>query len=152
MAPKTKSNPKGAGRPEAITAQVLTKLETAFKAGATDTEACLLADIDPRTLYRYCEQHPKFSQKKERLKEDTKARAKQVVRMAILNNDPRVATWYLERKAKNEFGASTKLEIPEPVRVYVKDYEYDNKVLDHIDAVTGDGTRKQTDTNNGQPD
>lgn len=149
MAPKTKTNPKGAGRPEAINAAVLQKLETAFKAGATDTEACLMADIAPSTLYDYCQKHPKFAERKEALKEDTKARAKQVIRLAILNNDPKVATWYLERKAKDEFGNSTKLEIPEPVRVYVKDYEYDTKVLDHIDAVTGDGTRKQDNTDKG---
>lgn len=147
MARPVKKHP--GGRPPVMTESVLQKLETAFKAGATDTEACLMADISPATLYDYCQKNPHFSERKEALKEDTKARAKQVVRMAILNNDPRVATWYLERKAKNEFGNSTKLEIPEPVRVYVKDYEYDTKVLDHIDAVTGDGTRKQTDTDKG---
>ena len=137
------------GRPTVFTPSTIAKLETAFKAGATDTEACLMADINPATLYRYFEQNPGFREKTNALKEDTKIRAKQVVRMAILANDPKVATWYLERKAKDEFGNSTKLEIPEPVRVYVKDYEYDTKVLDHIDAVTGDGTRKQNNTDKG---
>ena len=55
----------------------------------------------------------------------------------------------IERKAKADFGNTTKIEMPEPVRVYVRDYEYDKKVADHIDAVTGDGTRKKANTDQG---
>lgn len=140
------------GRPSKLTPEVLAKLETYFKAAMTDEEACQLAEIHPSVLYRYCEEHPEFRDKKEWLKKDTTGRAKQVVRMAILDKDAKAAMWWLERKAKADFGNSTKIEMPEPVRVYVKDYEYENKVLDHIDAVTGDGTRKEHNTDQGQSD
>lgn len=49
-----------AGRPEAITSEILTKLEFAFAHSFTDTEACLYANISPRTLYRYTEENPEF--------------------------------------------------------------------------------------------
>ncbi len=141
---KKKANGKNAtGRPDSMTPETIARLEDAFLSNNSDEEACLQAGVSTSAFYRYCEAHPKFRERKELLKKDNSAKAKKIVRMAILNNDVKAAMWWLERKEKAEFGNSTKLEIPEPVRVYVKDYEYDEKVLDHIDAVTGDGTRKE---------
>lgn len=148
--PAEKKHP--GGRPTKLTPEVLAKLDTYFMAAMTDEEACQLAGIDPSNLWRYCEKNPEYRKRKEMLKQNTTGRAKQVVRMAILDKDVKASMWWLERKAKAEFGNSTKLEMPEPIKVYVKDYEYDKKVLDHIDAVTGDGTRKKANTNKGQSD
>lgn len=153
--PKYKKKPNGkndTGRPSCMTPEVISKLETYFKAAMTDVEACQMAGIPIASFYRYCEENPDFRDKKEYLKQDTTGRAKQVVRMAILDKDAKAAMWWLERKAKADFGNSTKVEVSEPVRVYVKDYEYTEKVLDHIDAVTGDGTRKKDNTDQGQSD
>ena len=56
------------GRPKSITKEVLGKLEEAFIYGATDSMACLYAGIHESTLYDYCKDNPKFSERKAALK------------------------------------------------------------------------------------
>ena len=51
------------GRPTVMTKEVLSKLEMLFAHGLTDREACLIADINPATLYNYCNENPEFSDK-----------------------------------------------------------------------------------------
>ena len=97
------------GRPTVMTDDVLDKLEMLFAKGLTDREACLIADINPSTLYNYCNDHPEFLERKELLKEQIKTQAKLNVAEAIEKKDIDMSKWYLERKAKDEF--STKQEI-----------------------------------------
>ena len=95
------------GRPTVMTENVISKLESAFLNGATDLQACFLADISKDTFYRYLQDHPEFSDKVEMLKDDTKIKAKLAIRNAIMSEDkPDTAKWYLERKDK-EFKAKT---------------------------------------------
>ena len=56
------------GRPIKVTPECVQKLEEAFIRGCTDSEACCYADIGMSTLYDYCAKNPKFSDKKETLK------------------------------------------------------------------------------------
>ena len=56
------------GRPSKMTPEVLAKLEHSFSLGLSDREACLYAEINPATLYRYCENHQEFCKRKELLK------------------------------------------------------------------------------------
>lgn len=91
------------GRPSKMTSEVLAKLEHSFSLGLSDREACLYAEIDPATLYRYCEKHQEFYKRKELLKERPVMRAKIVVCDAIEAGDLKASQWYLERKAKEEF-------------------------------------------------
>lgn len=100
---------KKVGRPTVMTESVIGKLEMLFAKGLSDREACLIVDIDPSTLYDYCAKCPKFSERKELLKENIKSQAKLNVAEAIENKDIEISKWYLERKAKDEF--STKQEI-----------------------------------------
>ena len=93
------------GRPTVMTDDVLEKLEMYFTKGLSDREACLLANINPSTLYNYCNEHPEFLERKELLKEKIKTRAKLNVAEAIENKDVDISKWYLERKAKDEFSA-----------------------------------------------
>ena len=51
-------------RPTVMTDDIVAKLESAFLMGCTDNEACLYADIDRSTLYRYQEKNPEFSDRK----------------------------------------------------------------------------------------
>jgi hypothetical protein len=75
------------------------KLEQAFLMGCTDMEACLAADISPRTLYTYCEQNPEFSQRKEVLKQNPVMLARGVVLEAIRDDrDVTAAQKLLDRK------------------------------------------------------
>lgn len=89
-----------------MTNEVLQKLEEAFSIGASDREACLMAEIAPATLYNYQESNPEFMERKTALKDMPKYKARKTIDGNLHN--PEVAKWYLERKAKDEF--STRIE------------------------------------------
>jgi hypothetical protein len=91
------------GRPTVMTPETIHKLEEGFTKGFTDREASLYADIAPSTLYKYCEENPEFSERKELLKDSVKLRAKTNLVEAINAGDRGISQWYLERKAKDEF-------------------------------------------------
>jgi hypothetical protein len=97
--PRTKN--KG-GRPTKMTKATLGKLREAFLLGCSDQEACLLANINPDTLYAYQKENTEFSEQKQTLKLNPVLKARQT----IFNNldNPKTAMWYLERRAKTEFG------------------------------------------------
>ena len=78
---------KKTGRPLSIDENLLAKLEDWFSRGLTDNEACLYADINPSTLYRYIDKNPEFSKRKELLKEQPKMKAKLVVTDKIKEKD-----------------------------------------------------------------
>lgn len=103
------------GRPTVMTNDVLDKLELLFAKGLTDREACLIADINPSTLYNYCNEHPEFLERKELLKEQPRTKAKLNIAEAIEQEDIDISKWYLERKARDEF--STKQEISGDIKV-----------------------------------
>jgi hypothetical protein len=81
-----------------VTEAVLRKLEDAFLLGCTDAEACLAADIAPSTLYKYCEENPRFSERKETLKQNPLWKARGVVMDAIKAGDLNAAQELLKRK------------------------------------------------------
>lgn len=87
---------KKKGRPSKITAEIVAKLEQAYKIGANDTEACLHAGIDRTTLFRYELSNPDFSNKKAEWKRNPILKAKHTIFKNL--DDPSVAKWLLERK------------------------------------------------------
>lgn len=91
------------GRPSVITPEILAKLEEAFLVGASDLEACFYADISKTALYDYQNANPSFTERKEKLKESLKLRAKINVSRSLNSGDVNDSKWYLERKAKDEF-------------------------------------------------
>ena len=93
-----------------MTKETLEKLEAAFLVGHTDEEACLIAEIDPKTLYTYCQNHKNFSSKKELLKQNTKLLARRNIAKKIADGDVDLSKWYLERKAREEFSARQELQ------------------------------------------
>jgi hypothetical protein len=91
------------GRPTVMTESVIAKLEDAFSNGATDLQACFLANISKDSLYRYIQEHPSFSDRKQGLKDMIAYQAKVKIKDAIRTETiPFTAKWYLERK-DNEF-------------------------------------------------
>lgn len=106
MPKKTKA--KG-GRPPKVTAEVIAKLEEAFALDCTDKEACLVAGIDPATLYRYQGKNKSFCERKELLKQAPVLSARREVVKGIKNN-PDLALKYLERKRKKEFGLRQEID------------------------------------------
>lgn len=104
---------RSVGQPTIMTELTLKVLDEAFSNGATDREACFLAEISQQTLYNYQKEHPEYVERKESLKEMTKYQAKLVVKQAIVENKVDTAEWYLERKGKDE-GFSTRQELTGP--------------------------------------
>ena len=88
------------GRPTVMTDDVIAKLEEAFSNGATDLQACFIANISKDSLYRYIENNPEFSERKEALKDDIKYKAKRLIKGEIEKGNVQQANWYLERKDK----------------------------------------------------
>jgi hypothetical protein len=94
-------------------------LEDAFSNGASDVEACFLANISHQTLYNYQAEHPEFVERKEGLKDMIKFAAKQKVKRAIeTEQTPETSKWYLERKDK-EFKSKTDITTDDkPIPIY----------------------------------
>lgn len=108
MAQRTRKNPKGAGRQTVMTTDVLQKLEDAFTNAFTDEMACLYAGISPATLYNYCQEHPKFLERKEVLKNSPNLAAqKKLVEDAA--GSVSGARWWAEHKMP-EFMPKSKVE------------------------------------------
>ncbi len=133
---KKKENGKNAtGRPDAMTQDVLRKLETAFKMGCSSTIACYHAEIGLSTLYDHMRANPEFSAKVKSWQNNPILKAQNNV-MRVLNGarnllekrvdkdgqeiiDPRgdlttrdvleLSKWYLEHKNKEEYG--TRVEV-----------------------------------------
>ncbi len=99
--------PHAGGRPTVMTQDIIYKLEEAFIIGASDKEACLVANISMSTLYKYCQEFPEFSERKEELKDTPKYKARFNVSKAINEGDKQLSQWYLERKVKDEFAQRT---------------------------------------------
>lgn len=91
-----------AGRPTVVTEKVLALLKEAFEWGCTDREACLHAEIDEATLYRYQEDHPEYASRKKAWKERPILKARKCV-VEALEDDKELSLKYLERKKKDEF-------------------------------------------------
>lgn len=114
------------GRPPAITETVLAKLDEGFLMGLTDREACLYANINPSTLYRYCEENPEYSERKEHLKENVKMIAKKNIYTEIGAGDKQLSQWYTERRdpdfnPKQQIDHTTKGEKIEVVSDRIKE-------------------------------
>lgn len=132
-----KKNQKKGGRPTKMTNDVIGKLEMAFSTGATDIEACIVADINPDTLYEYCKKNPEFSERKEVLKKKPVLKAKQIVINYLNSNDIDTAKWYLERKARDEFSVKNVTELEGGLKVSLVEF-------------VKNGSSKDADKRNGQ--
>jgi hypothetical protein len=95
------------GRKTVMTAETLAKLRNAFLMDCTEEEACFIAKIDHATLWRYKQSHPEFCKDIEACKKNPVLKARATIYKNLDN--PKIAKWYLEHKAKDEF--STKQEI-----------------------------------------
>ncbi len=129
----TNGDMEGPGRPTVMTPEVLQKLDDAFMAEASDEAACFIAGISPGTLYKYQRENPEYINRKERLKDDVRLRARMSVARAIRTEErPDTAKWYLERKdrafkAKSDVTTNDK-DLPTPILgAYVQDDRSDQE-------------------------
>lgn len=103
--PETKPNP--VGRPSSMTPEVISKLEEVFAIGGSDAEACFYADISHQTLYKYQNENPEFTERKNALKERPILKARQTIIKNL--DDADTAKWFLQRKKKGEFSERQEL-------------------------------------------
>lgn len=99
------------GRETVVTPSVLERLYAAFRVGATDEEACDYAQISTTTLYEYQKKHPEYAEQKAGWKREPILKAKTKV-VGDIETNVSIAQWYLERKAKKEFGKEGGQESP----------------------------------------
>lgn len=124
------------GRPTVMTDEILAKLEEAFSIGASDMEACFVANIHPTSLYRYQEANPEYSTRKMMLKDMPLFQARSNITGAIKkergSTKPETSKWYLERKKKLEFSTRTETTGAEggPVEINIKEDTALGAVLD----------------------
>ena len=90
--------------------ETVRKLEEGFLMGLSDREACKYANCSHDWLYSYCKKHKGYSDRKELLKSQPTIKAKMVINEHLDLGDKQTAQWYLERKAKEEFGTKSTLE------------------------------------------
>lgn len=92
-----------AGRPSSLGKDELTKLEVAFKAGMTDTDACATAGVTTRALYRYQKSHPEYVAEKAMWKRQLIGTAMMVVAADIASHrNVKSAMWLLDREHNRE--------------------------------------------------
>lgn len=98
-----------AGRPPAVTEQVLKKLRHAFMCGLSNEHACFYAGISEPTFYEYCHLNPEFSKWKDMAKNSPVINAKMRIAEAVRNGKMNECKWLLERKAKEEYSLRSEL-------------------------------------------
>jgi len=115
---------KKTGRPTAITAKTITKLESILKIGGTIQEATAYAEIGERTYYDNLKSNENFRRKMQQAKHYATVAAKNVVVQSILKDkDLNTAKWWLERRTK-EFQPKATFEGDDknPITVKIVDY------------------------------
>lgn len=127
---------KRRGRPSKLTEEVLGKLEEAYLAGATDTQACFFAGITTDVLYNYQTKNPDFIKRKEALKSDLALSSKFQVKSAIINGgDKETAKWLLERLERETY--SIKPVEDKAVKIVLELNTYRPKELKQADVIQG---------------
>ena len=86
---RKRKNKPGAGRPTVMTEGIIWMLLEARGDGATDIQACLIAEISTTTYYKYCAEHPKFAEAMERAVDIKKVLANRVLRKGLEQLPPK---------------------------------------------------------------
>lgn len=103
--------PNVRGRPTKLGPKVVTKLVAAFHKGYNDDEACFYAVISRNSYYRWYREDADFRYKIDQAKLQPNLHAKELVIDAIEGGDIASARWWLERKAKSEFGTRSEVAL-----------------------------------------
>lgn len=92
------------GRPTVITPATVRLLKQAFKDGLSVSESCFVSGIGRTAYYSHRSTDEAFANKMELAKAYVSIKAKKTVVQAIDTGNLNAAKWWLERKARNEFG------------------------------------------------
>lgn len=105
------------GRPSKLTPNTVTKLVAAFHKGYNDDEATAYAVISRNSFYRWYREDADFRDKIDQAKMQPNLHAKELVIDAIEGGDVNSAKWWLERKAKAEFGTRSEIALEGSIAV-----------------------------------
>ena len=106
------------GRPTVMTPETIARLEAEFSYGLSDREACFMVGIAPSTLYEYCKENPKFSERKEALKNSPDIAAEKLIVDKIHEGDEKLAQWRLERTKKDKYSTKTTTENTHAIKTW----------------------------------
>ncbi len=109
------------GRPRAITAAVLDKIDYAFSLGCTIKEAALYADISESCLYKYLSENPDYKERADMLRCTPVLKAKKCLLDDIENGDGVAARWLLERRASDEYSTRSEVAIEGGAALTIED-------------------------------
>ena len=86
---------------------IISDCKEIWSIGGTDKQAASYANISNKSLSRYLKVNPEIAEIRDRLQENPVIQAKRTIFANL--NDPQIAKWLLERKAKDEFGNAVDL-------------------------------------------
>lgn len=124
-----------AGKPPKINDDVLAKLDHAFSIGCTDAEACAYADISVDVLYKHQRLNPEYVNRKEQLKSKPFIKTRQTLIQSL--GTFQGASWFAERKMRNEFGKSTE-EAPVQLHKNTYNFIFSPEVREKVRVIDGD--------------
>lgn len=101
-----KKKKKMVTKPTKMTPETIAKLEAAFAIDATIAEACFYAGINDVTYFRFKKEYPEKCKQMEALRLNPVLAARERIAKSIKTSD-QMASWFLERKRKNEFAVKT---------------------------------------------
>lgn len=127
--PKKKSN---AGRPTERTAEINRKIEEASALGASIEEIAYYAGVHRATLYRWMEADPELRDRIQELQERPILKARQTIIKSLDN--PVQASWYLERKRRNEFATRSELTGANGTNLFELEKDEKQKLDDLLDG------------------
>lgn len=102
------NTPNPIGRPTKMTEATIAALRQAYLVGANDREAYGYANISHETFYNYIQKHPEFREQIIDWQNEPILKAKTMAVRGI-DKDIKAAHWYLERRAKKDYGANVDL-------------------------------------------
>ncbi len=121
------------GRPKVTSKpDVVSLLVTSFHSGLNVREACFQSGISHEAYYNRLRSDEQFADTMAKAQMQSKMNAKTVIVKAIEGGDVSAAKWWLERKARDEFGRDSIPEAPlEPAERQMSDAEMAAVVEDY---------------------
>ncbi len=99
------------GRPTVITSKVVSLLMTCLGDGMSVREACWQSGISHEAYYSRVRSDEQFADTMAKAQSQVTVNAKRIVAQAIAKGDMAAAKWWLERKARDEFGKPVEYQI-----------------------------------------
>jgi hypothetical protein len=99
------------GRPTKYTPEVQRRIVEALTAGASRRDAAHYAGIDARQFQRWLHRFAAFAAAVQEAEAGVAVRAALTVRQAFSDGDWRAASWWLERRRREDWGKVDTLEI-----------------------------------------